>query len=164
MFKNVLMTPVARKAMVTLALLTLTSTGFAGGGSGSGGGGGVPAGGGGTCSVISKLSASSVASRYGYPWDRVDVKYELKGCAAGFVPAGTITVTNLDNAGTVFGNPYPLANIVGLVGTAGVDLYWLTPYNANIRVDFVVTDPATGAVVESRTLTLVCPPAPAVRT
>jgi len=163
MFKSVFLANAVRKTLGMLVVLSLTSAGFAAGGSG-GGGGTAGGGGGGTCSVISSLTVKSGPSRYGYPWDRVDVSYVLKGCSAGFVPAGTITVTNLDNAGTVFGDPYALANIVGLVGTAGTNLYWLTPYNANIRVDFVVTDPATGAVVESRSVTLVTPPAPAVRT
>jgi hypothetical protein len=155
MFKPMVLTSVVSKAVVALVLSSLTSPGFASGGSGGGGGTG---GGGGACSVISSLSVKSGVSRYGYPWDRVDVSYVLKGCSAGFVPAGTITVTNLDNGLTY---PRPFA---GLSSSITIDHPYVTPYNANVRVDFVVADPVTGAVIESRSVTTLCPPAPAVRT
>ena len=161
MFKNGLLTSVARKAIVTLALLSLTSIGFAAGG--SGGGGSAPGGGGAkACSVISKLTVSSGPSQWTFPWDDVKVTYILKGCAPGFVPAGTITVTNLDMIGVPYnyygGPPVVTSIITGLIGVIRVENSNLSPYNANIRVDFVVKDPATGAVVESQSVTLVTPP------
>lgn len=160
MFQPVYLTSVARKAILTVFIMSLTSTGFAGGGSG---GGSAPAGGGGgkACSVISSLKVSSGPSQWTFPWDDVTVTYILKGCAPGFVPAGRITVTNLDPVSVnAWWSPVLTGQIVGLAGRFRPDSPAVTPYNANVRVDFVVVDPATGAVVESQSVTLVTPPKP----
>ena len=157
MFKPVYLTSVARKAIMTVFILALNSTGFAGGGSAPPAGGG---GGGKACSVISTLKVSSGPSQWTFPWDDVTVTYLLKGCAPGFVPAGTITVTNLDLIAINGWSPVLTSQIVGLAGRFRPDSPVVTPYNANVRVDFVVVDPATGAVIESRSVTLVTPPKP----
>ncbi len=87
MFKRNFLTSVASKATVTLALLTLSSTGFAGGGSAPAAGGG----GGKACSVISKFTVTSGPAQWTFPFDDVSITYILKGCSPGFVPAGTVT-------------------------------------------------------------------------
>ena len=161
MFKTIFLSSVARKAILTMALLSLTSTSFAGGG--SGGGGGASGGGGGgskTCSVISKFTVTSGPGQLTTPWDDVSINYILKGCTPGFVPAGTVTVTYLDGpAPTSYYGPSVLTqNITGLLGKHRMGGPNLTPYNANVRVDLVVTDPVTGAVVDSQSITLVTPP------
>ncbi len=157
MFKRNFLTSVASKATVTLALLTLSSTGFAGGGSAPGGGGG---GGGTACSVISKFTVTSGPAQWTFPFDDVTITYILKGCSPGFVPAGTVTVTNLDGATapSYYGPSVMTGNVTGLLGKIRLWGWNLTPYNANIRVDFVVKNPATGAVVDSQSITLVTPP------
>lgn len=147
------------KSIATLALLSLTTLALAGGGSGGGGGGTGGGGGGSTCSVISKFTVKSGPAQWTDPFDDVTITYILKGCAPGFVPAGTITVTNLDPPVYFYGGPSVLtSNITGLVGSWRPSGWNLTPYNSNVRVDFVVTDPATGTVIDSRSVTLVTPP------
>ena len=155
MFKTIFLSSVARKAIVTIALLSLTSTGFAGGG----GGGGASGGGAKTCSVISKFTVTSGPAQWTDPFDDVSITYILKGCTPGFVPAGTVTVTNLEPTPTYYYGPSVMTqNITGLVGKHRMWGYNLTPYNTNVRVDLVVTDPVTGAVVDSQSITLVTPP------
>ena len=143
MFKTIFLSSVARKAIITLAVLSVTSTGFAGGGSSSGGGGGTT-----TCSVISSLHASS--STWPLTFAEVKIDYILKGCAPGFVPSGTATVTNLDATG----GPSTSRDFWGLSGRIYFENAIVSPFSTNIRVDFVVKDPATGAVIESRTTTM----------
>ena len=142
MFKTICLNSVARKAIIALALLSLTSTGFAGGSS-SGGGGGTN-----TCSVISSFHASS--STWPLTFAEVKIDYILNGCAPGFVPSGTATVTNLDAAG----GPSTSRDFWGLSGRIYFENAIVSPFSTNIRVDFVVKDPATGAMIESRTTTM----------
>ena len=143
MFKTICLNSVARKAIIALAVLSLTSTGFAGGGSSSGGGGGTQ-----TCSVISSFHASS--STWPLTFAEVKIDYILKGCAPGFVPSGTATVTNLDAAN----GPSASRDFWGLSGRIYFENAIVSPFSTNIRVDFVVKDPATGAMIESRTTTM----------
>jgi len=158
MFKPVFLNAVARQAIVTLAMLSLTGTGFAGGSGGSAPGGG--GGGGKACSVISKFTVASGPAQWTDPFDDVTITYILKGCTPGFVPAGTVTATNLDAAGLpiYYGPSVMTGNITGLLGKFRFFGYNLTPYNANVRVDLVVVDPATGAVVDSQSITVLTPP------
>jgi len=157
MFKPVFLNSVARKAIVPLAMLFLTGIGFAAGSAPGGGGGGGKA-----CSVISKFTVTSGPAQWTDPFDDVTITYILKGCSPGFVPAGTVTATNLDAAGLppyYYGGPSVMTgNITGLLGKFRFFGYNLTPYNANVRVDLVVVDPATGAVVDSQSITVLTPP------
>ena len=157
MFKPVCLNSVARNAIVTLAVLSLTGIGFAGSGSSAPAGGG---GGGKACSVISKFTVASGPAQWSDPFDDVTINYILKGCTPGFVPAGTVTVTNLDAPSfpIYYGPSIMIGNITGLLGKFRFWGYNLTPYNANVRVDIVVTNPGTGAVVDSQSITLVTPP------
>ena len=151
MFKTVGLFSVASNAIMALAVLSLTSTGFAGGGTG---GGGTK-----TCSVISKFTVTSGPAQWTFPFDDVSITYILNGCTPGFVPAGTVTVTNLDGPVYFYGGTSVMTqNITGLVGKNRMWGYNLTPYNTNVRVDLVVTNPVTGAVVDSQSITLVTPP------
>ena len=151
MFTTICLNSVARKAIIALAVLSLTSTSFAGGGSG---GGGVK-----TCSVISRFTVTSGPAQWTDPFDDVSITYILKGCTPGFVPAGPVTVTNLDGPVYFYGGTSVMTqNITGLAGKHRMWGYNLTPYNTNVRVDLVVTDPVTGAVVDSQSITLVTPP------
>ena len=152
MFKTICLNSVARKAIIALAVLSLTSTSFAGGGTSSGGGTQ-------TCSVISRFTVTSGPAQWTDPFDDVSITYILKGCTPGFVPAGTVTVTNLEPTLTYYYGPSVMTqNITGLVGKHRMWGYNLTPYNTNVRVDLVVTNPVTGAVVDSQSITLVTPP------
>lgn len=138
------------KAIVTFAMLSLTTLALAGGGSGGGGGGSSSGGGGGSkpCSVISSFHASS--STWPITFAEVKIDYILTACAPGFVPSGTVTVTNLDAAG----NPSTSRDLGALSGRIYFENRIVSPFSTNIRVDFAVKDPATGAIIESRTATM----------
>jgi len=148
MFTSKVSNSVTRKAILMLAVLSVTSTGFAGGGSGGGGSSSGGGGGGKTCSVISSFHASS--STWPITFAEVKIDYILKGCAPGFVPSGTATVTNLD----AVDGPSTSRDFSALFGRIYFESPAVSPFNTNIRVDFVVKDPATGAVIESRTTTM----------
>ena len=102
----------------------------------------------GTCSNISSFSVSSNRSKYGYPWSEVNASYILKACSADFVSSGTITVTNVDT-GAILGT-WTVYGLTGTTTTRAED-------GTNVRVDIVITDPSTGAVIESRSATTATP-------
>jgi hypothetical protein len=136
-------------------LLFAAGSAFAAGpatGGGTGGGGTVAA----PCSWIQSLSVKA-----GYPPKGLNdigaalwTTYSFQQCTPGIVAIAKFTVTDLDR-GYVAG-PWVLYLVAGKAsGVFDDDCVY---FNTNFRVDVVLTDPATGNVLDSRSVLTISPP------